>query len=81
MNTKEILKKLKDNDPDLHKPGYGQYCNFKINSICGPATWFATFSPVEYDWEELVEYIREQNADLSGAENLSDTELLAKDPV
>ena len=54
---------------------------YSINKLHLAATWFATFSPVlEYHWEELVEYIGEQNTDLLDVENLSDTELLAKRP-
>ena len=96
VTTKDFVDKLKQNDPDLQRrlsrtvrdiPGTAQYWSHqrkKIDAMCvrhGPPTWFTTFSPAEYDWSDLVQYIREMNADIPGVENLSATEVLAKDPV
>ena len=96
LTTKEFFEKMKSNDPDLQRrlsrsvrdiPGTAQYWRHqkqKIDSMCerhGPPTWFSTFSPAEYDWEDLVQYIRDVNADIPGVQNLSSTEILAKDPV
>ena len=47
----------------------------------GPPTFFATFSPAEYDWDELYTYLRERNSDLPNLDTLTPTELIAKDPT
>ena len=36
----------------------------------GPPTFWATFSPGEYDDQELLKYLREQNSDLDGADKM-----------
>ena len=96
MKTKDFVQKLKENDPDIQRrltrtvrdiPGTAEYWNHqrkKIDAMCvehGPPTWFTTFSPAEYDWSDLVQYIRDMNSDIPGVKNLSATEVLAKDPV
>ena len=47
----------------------------------GPPTFFVTVSPAEYEWEDLIEYIRDQNSDLENIDQLSPAALLNKDPV
>ena len=44
----------------------------------GPATWYLTLSPSEWTWEDLGEYLRKINPDLTG---LSVSALVAADPV
>ena len=45
----------------------------------GPATWFLTFSPTEWNWPDLAEYLREVNPNFTDQMNIS--QMTAKDPV
>ena len=47
----------------------------------GPPTFWATFSPGEYDDEDMLEYLRTRNSDLPGVENMTVSQLVCKDPV
>ena len=47
----------------------------------GPPTFWATFSPGEYDDPELLAYLRERNSDLSGVESMTVSQLVCKDPI
>ena len=47
----------------------------------GAPTFWATFSPGEYDDENMLEYLRERNSDLPGVENMTVSQLVCKDPV
>ena len=44
----------------------------------GPATWYLTLSPSEWEWEDLGEHLCKVNPDLAGK---SVSELVAADPV
>lgn len=46
----------------------------------GPATWFVTFSPGEWNDSELIQYIRDINPDINMSK-MSINEILALDPV
>ena len=47
----------------------------------GPPTFWATFSPGEYDDQDMLKYLRERNSDLSGVETMTVSQLVCKDPV
>ena len=92
----DFTKMLKDNDPRVQRrlsrsagkiPNTSQYWltqKGKLDSLIqtfGPPTWFLTFNPAEYNWDDLILYIRSCNADLEGIDNMTDSEVLARDPV
>ena len=47
----------------------------------GPPTFWATFSPGEYDDQEMLAYLRERNSDLPGVETMTVSQLVCKDPI
>ena len=47
----------------------------------GPPTFWATFSPGEYDDQEMLAYLRERNSDLPEVENMTVSQLVCKDPM
>ena len=47
----------------------------------GPPTFWATFSPGEYDDQDMLKYLRERNSDLSGVEAMTVSQLVCKDPI
>ena len=94
--TKDFIDRLKTDDPNIERrlsrsvnkiPGTAQYwvsVRRKIEAMMeefGPPTWFVTFNPAEYHWDDLIQYVRDNNQDLEGVETMDPSELLAKDPV
>ena len=47
----------------------------------GPPTFWATFSPGEYDDKDMLEYLRTRNSDLPGVDTMTVSQLVCKDPV
>ena len=47
----------------------------------GPPTFWATFSPGEYDDQEMLAYLRERNSDLPEVESMTMSQLVCKDPI
>ena len=47
----------------------------------GPPTFWATFSPGEYDDQEMLQYLRERNSDIPGVETMTVSQLVCKDPI
>ena len=47
----------------------------------GPPTFWATFSPGEYDDQEMLAYLRERNSDLPEIESMTVSQLVCKDPI
>ena len=47
----------------------------------GPPTFWATFSPGEYDDQEMLKYLRERNSDIPGVETMTVSQLVCKDPI
>ena len=47
----------------------------------GAPTFWATFSPGEYDDADMLKYLRERNSDLPGVENMTVSQLICKDPI
>ena len=47
----------------------------------GAPTFWTTFSPGEYEDEEMLEYLQERNSDLPGVEKMTVSQLVCKDPV
>ena len=96
VDTNTLLNMIKKKDPMLLKrmtrvlkdvPNTASYWNSQHAKLkaqigkYGPPTFFLTFSPAEYDWPELIEYLREANQDLPNISELSPSDLMAKDPV
>ena len=52
-----------------------------MSETYGPATFFITFSPAEYDWTDLHNYLTRHNQDLATTEGISNKALLTMDPV
>ena len=96
VDSNSLLQMIKNKDPKLLRrmtrvlkdvPNTASYWNSQHAKLAaqigkyGPPTFFATFSPSEYDWPELIEYLREVNSDLPNIDALTPSELMAKDPV
>ena len=47
----------------------------------GPPTFWATFSPGEYDDQEMLAYLRKRNSDLPEVETMTVSQLVCKDPI
>jgi hypothetical protein len=47
----------------------------------GPATFFFTLSPAEYNWSELHEFLKRMNKDLPNIDSLTFNQLMDLDPV
>ena len=47
----------------------------------GPPTFWATFSPGEYDDQEMLAYLRERNSDLPEVDTMTVSQLVCKDPI
>ena len=47
----------------------------------GPPTFWATFSPGEYDDQEMLKYLRERNSDIPNVETMTVSQLVCKDPI
>ena len=47
----------------------------------GAPTFWTTFSPGEYEDEEMLEYLQKRNSDLPGVEKMTVSQLVCKDPV
>ena len=96
MTNKELLKGAKSEDPALLKnvsgvlkklPSQQSFWNDvkrKVEQMIyefGPATFWSTFSPREYDDENLHKYLHSMNADLPGVESMTTSQLVCQDPV
>ena len=47
----------------------------------GPPVLFITFSPAEYDWVNVYEYVKQYNSDLPNIELLLPAQIFALDPI
>jgi hypothetical protein len=47
----------------------------------GPASFYFTFSPAEYHWEDLFEFLKKINKDININQSMTFNQLLAIDPV
>ena len=94
--SKDFIDRLKSDDPNIQRrlsrslnriPGTAQYwisVRRKIKAMMeefGPPTWFITFNPAEYHWDDLIQYVRDNNKDVEGIETMDPSERLAMDPV
>ena len=91
-NVEQLKNMLQNDDPSIERnlsravskiPNSPSYWNAPRSMIkCmsethGPATFFITFSPAEYDWPELLDYLKRHNTDLE----VPDRSYLTMDPV
>ena len=96
MSKKDINNSAKEKDPELLKrvtsvlrklPTQREFWNdvrSKVEAMVfefGPPTFWATFSPGEYDDAEMLEYLRERNSDLPGVKQMTVSQLVCKDPI
>ena len=96
LDAASLLNKIKMKDPALLKrinkvlrlvpntQAYWESARAKLKAQIekfGPPTFFATFSPNEYDWEDLLQHLKDANSDISNVDDLSPSALLNKDPV
>ena len=94
--SKSFTQMLKDNNPAVQRrlsrsaakiPNTAQYWLSQkgklraMTETLGAPCWFITLNPAEYNWSDLIRYIRFCNSDLAGVEKLLDSELLSRDPV
>ena len=91
-NVEQLTKMLLNNDQNIERnlnravskiPNSPSYWNAPrsmlkcMSETHGPATFFITFSPAEYDWVDLHDYLKRHNTDLK----VPDRSLLTMDPV
>lgn len=76
-NASSIFNRLRNSSAFWNKPRNDINCMVRNY---GPATWFLTFSPSEYDWEDLGKYLREINGD-KAKKGMSISALVAMDPI
>ena len=96
LDAASFLNKIKMKDPALLKrinkvlrlvpntQAYWESARAKLKAQIekfGPPTFFATFSPNEYDWEDLIQHLKDVNSDIPNIDDLSPSALLNKDPV
>ena len=96
MSKKDISNGAQEENPELLKritsvlrklPTQREFWNdvkSKVEAMVfefGPPTFWATFSPGEYDDKDMLEYLRERNSDLPGVEDMTVSQLVCKDPV
>ena len=96
MSKKDINNGAKEENPELLKrvnsvlrklPTQREFWNdvrSKVEAMVfefGPPTFWATFSPGEYDDSEMLEYLRERNSDLPGVQEMTVSQLVCKDPI
>ena len=96
LDAATLLQKIKTKDPALlrrinkvlrlvpNTQAYWESQRAKLKAQIekfGPPTFFATFSPAEYDWEDLMQHIKDVNKDIPNIDELSPSALLNKDPV
>ena len=96
MSKKDINNGAKEKDPELLKritsvlrklPTQREFWNdvrSKVEAMVfefGPPTFWATFSPGEYDDREMLDYLRERNSDLPGVKEMTVSQLVCKDPI
>ncbi|KAL5272240.1 hypothetical protein ACHWQZ_G000453 [Mnemiopsis leidyi] len=96
LDTASLLNKIKTKDSALMRrinkvlrlvpntQAYWESQRAKLKAQIekfGPPTFFITFSPAEYDWEDLVQHLKEVNNDIPNVDDLSTSALLNKDPV
>lgn len=75
-NASNIFNSLRNSKAFWNRPRNDINCMVKYY---GPATWFLTISPSEYNWDDLEKYLREVNG--PDAVGKSASALIAMDPV
>ena len=96
MTKKDICDNARDENSELLKritsvlrklPTQREFWNeirSKVEAMVfefGPPTFWATFSPGEYDDQEMLKYLRERNSDIPGVEKMTVSQLVCKDPI
>ena len=96
MTKKDICDNARDENSELLKritsvlrklPTQREFWNeirSKVEAMVfefGPPTFWATFSPGEYDDQEMLRYLRERNSDIPGVEKMTVSQLVCKDPI
>ena len=96
MTKKDIRDNARDENSELLKritsvlrklPTQREFWNeirSKVEAMVfefGPPTFWATFSPGEYDDQEMLAYLRERNSDLPEVDTMTVSQLVCKDPI
>ena len=96
MTKKDICDNARDENSELLKritsvlrklPTQREFWNeirSKVEAMVfefGPPTFWATFSPGEYDDQDMLKYLRERNSDIPGVEKMTVSQLVCKDPI
>ena len=61
-NLNRVISKVPNSPSYWNGPRSQLRC---LSENYGPATFFITFSPAEYDWTDLHSYLRKHNSDLA----------------
>ena len=95
-NVGQLIQMLRDGGKDIERnlnrviskipnsPSYWNAPRAQLRCMLetyGPATFFITFSPAEYDWSDLHSYLLKHNSDLANSEGFSINSLATMDPV
>ena len=96
LNAGSVLAKIRSKDPKLltrmrsvlrlvpNTKAYWASQRAKLKAQIqkfGPPTFFLTFSPAEYNWEDLIRWLREKNSDVPNVNELTPAALMNIDPV
>ena len=96
MTKEDVLNGAKAEDPELLKklsnvlrklPSQKEFWHDVKNKVeqmvfeYGPATIWATFSPGDYDDEDLHKYLHDMNDDLPNVDSMTTSQLISLDPV
>ena len=77
-NLNRVVSKIPNSPSYWNGPRSMLKC---MSETYGPATFFITFSPAEYDWPDLHAYLMRHNKDVEMTEGMSVLSLLTMDPV
>ena len=95
-NVGQLLQMMKEDNNDIERnlnrvvskipnsPSYWNAPRSQLKCLAethGPATFFITFSPAEYDWPDLHTYLLKHNKDLATPEGICINSLSTMDPV
>ncbi|XP_054266849.1 uncharacterized protein LOC128989020 [Macrosteles quadrilineatus] len=77
-NLTSVFSKLRNTSQYWIQPRNDVNC---MAQHYGPATWFLTISPSDWNWDDMALFIREVNRSVPGAEKKQTSELVAMDPI
>ena len=96
LTAGQLMKKIENKDETLEANlsttmasvrGSNEYWNRLcqdleiIDENFGPATFFVTLGPAEYDWEDLGQFLRSVNPDIHNVDKATISSLCITDPI